>query len=899
MFKKVVSSIFGTSNDRVVKQYLKIAEQINSYESDLQSLTDDQLKEKTGEFREKIKQGESLDNILPEAFAVVREASVRTIGLRHFDVQLVGGIALHNGKISEMKTGEGKTLVATLPTYLNALTGKGVHVITVNDYLAQRDSESMGKIFSFLGLSVGCIISGMDDEVRKETYNCDITYGTNNEFAFDYLRDNLKYYQERMVQRPFNYVIVDEVDSILIDEARTPLIISGPTNDNSALYTQVNKLIPSLVEDDYEIDEKSKSVNLTDKGHESVEELLVKHQLIEADTGLYDIENIIIIHHVNQALKAHKTFKRDVDYIVKDKKVMIIDEFTGRIMEGRRYSEGLHQAIEAKEGVAIENENQTLASVTFQNFFRMYPKIAGMTGTAMTEAGEFADIYGLDVLSIPTNVPVARLDEDDEIYLTAEEKYTAIINEIKAANEIGQPILVGTTSIERSEFISSLLKKHKIKHSVLNARYHDQEARIIAQAGSFGAVTIATNMAGRGTDIKLGGNADIMIDEALANAPANKLESIKSDVLVKALENKEKVEAAGGLYVLGTERHEARRIDNQLRGRAGRQGDAGKTKFYISMEDDLMRIFGSEKIKSLLSKLGLKDGESIKHPWISKSIEKAQQKVEGRNYEVRKNLLKFDDVMNEQRKVIYEQRKFIMSADDLTTFAHNIIDESVENVVSTYIPKNALPENWDIESLVKTSTSQFNIHMDDSIVKNDGVTDIEIAHHIMGESKKLLQEKIDKFSAETMLQAMKQVLLITLDALWKDHLHTLDNLRTGIGLRAYAQRDPLNEYKMEAFSLFQAMMQEFSDLSVQRILHLEVAHDVKQMDEASRRTFETRNDPAHVLEKNSGVKIKELTKVVPPEERDPNDPGTWGKLSRNEPCPCGSGKKYKHCHGKF
>ncbi len=903
MIKTLFTKVFGTSNDRIVKSIGTLVNEINKLEADFEKLSDKELTAKTQEFKTRLAAGETMEDLLVETFATVREAFKRVLSMRLFDVQLIGGVVLHRGMISEMKTGEGKTLVATLPSYLNALEGKGVHVVTTNDYLVKRDSEWMGAIHRFLGLSVGCITNNLDDEDRKAAYNCDITYGTNNEFGFDYLRDNLKYDPDRFVQRPFNYAIIDEVDSILIDEARTPLIISGPTNDNSELYIKVDKLIPKLAATDFEIDEKAKTCVLTDAGHATIEEILKDYKVISPDTGLYDLENMSVVHHINQALRAHKLFNLNVDYIVKDGRIMIIDEFTGRIMDGRRYSEGLHQALEAKEGVTIQNENQTLASVTFQNYFRMYPKLSGMTGTAMTEANEFNDIYKLEVVSIPTNAPVKRKDFDDEIYLSAENKYDAILKEIQTSHSIGQPILVGTTSIEKSELISSLLKKAKIKHNVLNARYHEQEAMIIAQAGSFGAVTIATNMAGRGTDIKLGGNPEMMLKEKMAQSKLSDaaITQAKKDIEAEVAANKTKVLDAGGLYVLGTERHESRRIDNQLRGRSGRQGDPGKTKFYLSMEDDLMRIFGSDKIKGLLTKLGLKEGESIIHPWISKSIEKAQQKVEARNYEIRKSLLRFDDVMNEQRKVIYEQRRYIMTTADLSDFAKEMIEEISAYIVHVNIPANSLPEEWNLEALAKDAYHICATRIDpEAILKTDGITEAEITDIILKNALEVFTQKQKLYGAEVFEDALKHVLIMTLDTLWKDHLYLLDHLRTGIGLRAYAQKDPLNEYKMEAFNLFKHMMDEFTNLSVQRLLHIQISHDIKELNE--RKNFiETRSDPAIAgLQADSDYSIPNLrvaATVVAPKDRDPKEPTTWGKVSRNEVCPCGSGKKYKHCHG--
>lgn len=909
MIARIFKRMFGTTNDRVVKSLQPTIDKINQLEFLYAGFSNEELREQTNEFRKLINAGKSLDEILPDAFAVVREASKRVLGMRHFDVQLVGGIVLHRGMVAEMKTGEGKTLVASLPVYLNALSGKGVHVVTVNDYLVKRDAEWMGKIYTFLGLTVGCITHDIDEATRKAAYDADVTYGTNNEFGFDYLRDNLKYNTEQMSQRAFNYAIVDEVDSILIDEARTPLIISGPTEDNSELYIKINGIIPKLDKKDYEVDEKSKAVLLTEKGNHTVEELLKVNGIIAQESGFYDYDNMLVVHHVNQALRAHKNYQCDVDYIIKDGRVLIIDEFTGRIMEGRRYSEGLHQALEAKEGVPIQNENQTLASITFQNYFRMYPKLAGMTGTAMTEAAEFEDIYKLQVISIPTNIPVQRKDEDDEIYLTAREKYNAIVEEIKEVHNVGQPILVGTVSIEKSEYLSSLLKKQKIRHNVLNARYHEQEAEIIAQAGAVGAVTIATNMAGRGTDIKLGGNADLLLKQKLksmGNPSEGEVEKVSLETIEQVEEDKKKVIELGGLFVLGTERHEARRIDNQLRGRSGRQGDPGRTKFYLSLEDDLMRIFGSEKIKGLLSRLGLKDGEAIVHPWVSRSLEKAQQKVESRNYEVRKSLLRFDDVMNEQRKVIYEQRRFIMTESYLRTTLEEGAFEICREYVTRYIPENSLSEEWDIAGLHKELQRVFNLNIDiKELSSKEGIADEEIFEYVREQIKDHIESKYQKYGEQVMNLAIRQVMLLTLDQLWKEHLHTLDHLRTGIGLRAYAQKDPLNEYKMEAFNMFKGLLDQVAELVVQRVSHLEIAHQIDPLSDKSKKQkmYESREQPLQSITANQGVQaiegvVRPARSKVTVEKRVANDASSWGKVSRNEPCPCGSGRKYKHCHGQ-
>lgn len=899
MFSSLTKKLFGSANDRIIRSLQPIVDSINKLEERISSLSDEALRAKTQEFRTRLKQDKTtLDDILPEAFAVVREASKRLLGQRHFDVQLIGGIAMHRGMIAEMRTGEGKTLSATLPVYLNAITGHGVHVVTINDYLVKRDAEWMGSIYRFLGLTVGCIYGDLPENLRKEAYAADITYGTNNEFGFDYLRDNLKYTLESMVQRKFHYAIVDEVDSILIDEARTPLIISGPTEDNSELYSVIDKLVAQLVADDYEVDEKNKSAILTDKGHDSVENLLRQGKVIADGSSLYDVENILIIHHVNQALKAQQLFKADVDYMVKDGKVMIIDEFTGRIMDGRRYSDGLHQALEAKERVRIHNENQTLASITFQNYFRMYPKLAGMTGTAMTEANELMDIYRLEVLAIPTNIPVQRVDQEDIVYRTAKEKYQAIVEEIVRLHGAGQPVLVGTASIEKSEHVSDLLKKKKIKHTVLNARYHEQEADIIAQAGRLNAVTIATNMAGRGTDIMLGGNPDVMLRDAIKSNPKEDPKTVETKIAKLCAEERTKVQELGGLFILGTERHESRRIDNQLRGRSGRQGDRGITQFYLSMDDDLMRIFGSEKISSLLATLGLKEGEAITHPWVSKSLAKAQQKVEARNYDMRKNLLKYDDVMNDQRQVIYEERISFMMQDDLTSYIHQLMEQVNHDLIAESMPKKSLPEQWDLEALRQGIYFTYDLDIDlDKELLQTGLAHQEAVDKINQITQQHLEARRDRFNPQEIKQAERNIILITQDHLWKDHLHALDHLRTGINLRAYAQKDPLNEYKMEAFHMFKAMLEEFYQVSLQRIFRLEISGVSNEaVPTLNKRMVETRIDPA-ANEASKGELVQR--KIVPTAERDPKDPSTWGKVMRNELCPCGSGKKYKSCHGAF
>ena len=898
MLGALAQRLFGTANERILKSFQNTVEAINALEPDLEALSDDDLRARTPALRERIAAGETLDDVLVDAFATVREAAKRTLGQRHFDVQLMGGIVLHQGKIAEMKTGEGKTLVATLAVFLNTLGGNGVHVVTVNDYLAKRDAEWMGQIYKFLGLEAGCIVHGLSDDERRAQYAADVTYGTNNEFGFDYLRDNMKFTRESMVQRGFNFAIVDEVDSILVDEARTPLIISGPTEENTELYVRIDKLIPRLGEDDYEKDEKVRTVTLTETGGDSIERLLNGAGLLNTD-NLYDIENVSIVHHVNQALRAHKLFERDTDYIVKDDKVVIIDEFTGRMMEGRRYSDGLHQALEAKESVAIQNENQTLASITFQNYFRLYPKLAGMTGTAVTEAGEFADIYKLDVVEIPTDLPCIRDDSDDEVYRTAKEKLDAVVDLIAERNKAGQPLLVGTVSIDKSERLSKLLKKRKIKHNVLNARYHEQEAFIIAQAGHFSAVTIATNMAGRGTDIQLGGHFDMRVAAELAGIDdeaerARRIAAIRADIEA----DKKRVIDAGGLFVLGTERHESRRIDNQLRGRSGRQGDPGCSKFFLSLEDDLMRIFGSDRMDGMLRKLGLEEGEAIVHTWINKAIAKAQGKVEDRNFEIRKNLLKFDDVMNDQRKQIYQERIDLMEspdvAEDVTAMRHSVIDD----LVARFVPEKAYPEQWEVDAL-RTEALRV-LGLDIAVAdwaKEEGIADAEIHQRIVEASDAKMTEKESRYGPELMRMAEKSLLLQLLDQHWKDHLLTLDHLRQGIGLRAYGQRDPLNEYKREAFDLFGRLLTNLRTTVTMVLSHLElrIAPEESDLAPPPRRRRDRRAAPGN----------GEDSSPFPPPGVSPGRLGPptlgaslWGKVGRNKPCPCGSGKKYKHCHGK-
>jgi len=898
MFGALARKLFGSANDRVIKGMQKTVDQINALEDEIAKLTDAELTGQTVKFRARLEAGETLDDLLPEAFATVREASKRELGMRPFDVQLIGGITLHQGRISEMKTGEGKTLVATLPTYLNALTGKGVHVVTVNDYLAKRDSDWMGRLFGRLGMTTGVIMHGLNDEERKAAYACDVTYATNNELGFDYLRDNMKFRLEDIAQRPFNYAIVDEVDSILVDEARTPLIISGPAEDSSELYKAIDVLIPRLKDEDYEKDEKQRTVALTETGQDHIDEILREVGMLKTG-ALYDVSNVNLVHHVNQALKAHKLFTRDIDYIVKDNKLVIIDEFTGRMMEGRRYSEGLHQALEAKEHVDIQMENQTLASITFQNYFRMYPKLGGMTGTAMTEAAEFAEIYNLEVLEIPTNVDVKRKDHDDEIYRTAREKYAAIVELVKECRERGQPLLVGTVSIEKSELLSEELKKAGIPHNVLNARHHEQEAYIISQAGHLGAVTIATNMAGRGTDIKLGGNVEMRVKMDLADVTdpderAKRIAAIEAEIE----ESKQKVLEAGGLYVIGTERHESRRIDNQLRGRSGRQGDPGASKFFLSLEDDLMRIFATDRLDGMLQKLGLKDGEPIIHPWVSKALEKAQQKVEARNFEIRKNLLKFDNVMNDQRKVIYEQRREIMQTDDASVTIADMRHDVIHNQVTTCIPPNAYAEKWDVDTLHTELLRLTNLDLPiQEWAKEEGIADEEILERVLKAADEKMAGKEAEYGAQIMRLAEKSILLQILDQQWKDHLLSLDHLRQGIGLRSYAQRDPLNEYKREAFSLFEDMLYRLRETTTSTLCHMMLQMQAPDAafgggENNVPQGLDFQPDPALLDQRDANGLVNFQGTII-----DPTNPTTWSGLSRNAACPCGSGKKYKHCHG--
>jgi len=906
MFSAIAKSLFGSANDRYLNGLQKDVDAINGLEPELEKLSDDELKARTTAFRQRLEAGESVDDIMVEAFATVREASKRTLGLRHFDVQMLGGIVLHRGQIAEMKTGEGKTLVSTLAVYLNALSGGGVHVVTVNDYLASRDADWMRPVYDFLGLTVGVIKHGLDDDERRAAYGCDITYATNNELGFDYLRDNMKFSLDDMVQRPFNYAIVDEVDSILIDEARTPLIISGATEDNSDLYVSVDKLLKNVTPDDFEKDEKARSVTFTEAGMEKLEEMMREQGLLD-DGSLYDINNIALVHHANSALRAHILFQRDTDYIVKDGKVVIIDEFTGRMMEGRRYSEGLHQALEAKEGVEIQNENQTLASITFQNYFRLYPKLAGMTGTAMTEAGEFHQIYGLEVIEIPTNVPCIRKDEDDIVFRTGNEKFEAILDLIEDCHKKQQPVLVGTVSIEKSEDLSARLKKRKIEHNVLNARFHDQEAQIIAQAGRPGGVTIATNMAGRGTDIQLGGNVDMRaLNEIKAEPGSPEYEAHYKQIADEIAADREIVKQAGGLYVIATERHESRRIDNQLRGRSGRQGDPGASSFFLSLEDDLMRIFGSERIDSMLQKLGLQEGEAIVHPWVNKALEKAQQKVEERNFEIRKNLLKFDDVMNDQRKVIYEQRKELMAAEDVSEDVADMRHQVIDDMVALTMPEKAYAEQWAMDTLHEEVLRVFGLDLPvQEWAKEEGIADAEIRDRLIQAVDGQSAAKAANAGPEIFRSVEKAVLLQLLDQLWKDHLLTLDHLRHGIGLRAYGQRDPLNEYKQEAFALFEEMLVGLRERTTMMLAHVELSMDFSEEEYLAARAGsegEAHHDSPEYLggEGDAGEDTATMTVVnrQSAPEVDPNDPATWGKVPRNAPCPCGSGNKYKHCHGK-
>jgi preprotein translocase subunit SecA len=933
MIAALARKLFGSANDRRIKSYQPRVAAINALEKELEALSDEALRARTGDFRKQLAEGKELDDILVPAFATVREAAKRTLGQRHFDVQLIGGMVLHEGKISEMKTGEGKTLVATLPVYLNALAGRGVHVVTVNDYLATRDAEWMGQIYKFLGMTVGTIVHGLEDEERKASYACDITYGTNNEYGFDYLRDNMKYRLEDMVQRGHVFAIVDEVDSILIDEARTPLIISGAIEDRSDFYNTIDAYIPKLDKADYEVDEKQRTVALTEVGMEKMEQMLREAGLLKSDS-LYDIDNVTTVHHINQALRAHKLFQRDKDYIVRNGEVVIIDEFTGRMMPGRRYSEGLHQALEAKEHQPIQPENQTLASITFQNYFRMYEKLAGMTGTALTEADEFADIYKLEVLEIPTNVPVARIDEDDEVYRTAAEKYRAIIAELKECKQRGQPVLVGTTSIEKSEQLAELLRKEGWEQhdftdpnafaalydgdqgtrqekvfAVLNARYHEQEAYIVAQAGVPGAITIATNMAGRGTDIQLGGNADMRIKQELSGIDDPAAHEAKADAIrAQVARLKETALKAGGLFVLATERHESRRIDNQLRGRSGRQGDPGRSKFFLSLEDDLMRIFGSDKLDGMLTKLGLKENEAIVHPWINRALAKAQQKVEARNFDMRKQILKYDDVMNDQRKVVFEQRIDLMKDEQVTETVNDMRHTVVDELVARHVPENAYPEQWDMAGLKEEVTRILGLELPvDEWAREEGIAEEELRTRIERRADEHMASKVAHWGPDVIRYVEKSILLQTLDHLWREHLLMLEHLRQVIGLRGYGQRDPLNEYKSEAFNLFEAMIQKLRENVTAQLMRVEIVQAPSAEDQENLPYMEAHKIDPFSGEDEMGYADAALAASAqngwgapePAPLRNPKDPTTWGKVGRNEQCPCGSGKKFKHCHGRY
>ena len=893
----IAKKVFGTPNDRMIKATRPLVAQINALEPEFEKLSDAEIKTRTEELGKRAEAGESLDDLLPEAFANCREAARRTLGLRAFDTQLLGGIFLHQGNIAEQKTGEGKTLTATFAAYLNGLTHKGVHIVTVNEYLAQRDAEWMGKVFAALGLTTGVAYSGMAEDRKRAAYACDITYATNNELGFDYLRDNMKSSLAEMLQRGHNFAVVDEVDSILIDEARTPLIISGPSQDRSELYQIIDALIPSLTEEHYELDEKTRNVTFTDDGNEFLEEQLRARDLIEEGMTLYDPESTTIVHHVNQGLRAHKLFQRDKDYIVRDGSVTLIDEFTGRMMPGRRLSDGLHQAIEAKEGVAIQPENVTLASVTFQNYFRLYDKLAGMTGTALTEAEEFATIYGLGVVEVPTNVPIARIDEDDAVYRTAREKYEAMIEKVKEANAKGQPCLVGTTSIEKSEQLSEMLKRAGIEHNVLNARQHEQEAQIIADAGKFGAVTIATNMAGRGTDIQLGGNVELKVLEALDADPEADPKAIRAQIEAEHADEKHKVLEAGGLYVLASERHESRRIDNQLRGRSGRQGDPGRTSFFLSLEDDLMRIFGSERLEKVLTTLGLKEGEAIVHPWVNKSLERAQAKVEGRNFDIRKQLLKFDDVMNEQRKVIFGQRRDIMEAQDLNEIVTDMREQVIDDLIDTYMPPKTYADQWDTQGFYAAVIEQLNV--DVPVIawcEEDGVDDEVIRERLMEATDKLMAQKAEAFGEENMRNIEKQLLLQAIDTKWRDHLLTLEHLRSVVGFRSYAQRDPLNEYKNEAFQLFETMLDSLRQEVTQKLGQIQPMSD-EQRREMMQEMAARQAAMQSAATEGADAASEQAESAAP--GFDENDPSTWGNPGRNDACPCGSGKKFKHCHGQI
>lgn len=910
MFGGLAKSLFGSSNDRYVRSLNPILARIAGFEPALKALSDEELSAQTVKFRERLANGEKLDAILPEAFATVREAGVRVLGMRHFDVQMIGGIVLHRGEIAEMRTGEGKTLVATLATYLNALPGNGVHVITVNDYLARRDAEWMGQIYRFLGLTVGVIVPNLADHQRREAYASDITYGTNNEFGFDYLRDNMKYDRASMVQRPFAMAIVDEVDSVLIDEARTPLIISGPTDDKSELYIGVDAVVKQLASDLYEKDEKQKSVVLTEEGIEAAERALEAAGLLKG-SNLYDFENTQVVHHLNQALRANTMYKRDIDYIVKDGKVVIIDEFTGRMMDGRRWSDGLHQAVEAKEGVTIEPENQTLASITFQNYFRMYPKLAGMTGTAATEAPEFFDIYKMNVVSIPTNVPVKRIDQDDEFYKTMQDKFIAIARTIREHAAKGQPVLVGTVSIEKSELLSEYLTKEGVDHSVLNARFHEQEAHIVAQAGRLGAVTIATNMAGRGTDIQLGGNLEFRVEAELAEMPDGpERDAAVAQIKAEIAAEKQRVLDAGGLFVLGTERHESRRIDNQLRGRSGRQGDPGLSRFYLSLDDDLLRIFGPDTLFAKMMRNNIADGEAIGSKWLTKAIETAQKKVEARNYDIRKQVVEYDDVMNDQRKVIYEQRADIMDADTVGDVVEDMRAETVNDLVGQACPPETYPEQWDIEGLKARVQEMLGVEapIEEWIAAQDGIEPEDVENRIRDLASARVTAKSDQLDPETWTSIEKSILLQNLDHHWKEHLAMLDALRQVVHLRAYAQKTPINEYKQEAFAMFERMLVAIREDVTRTLAWAEFQFQAPPELPELPDFLTTHIDPLTGLDNSgdwdagsAGLISNELPQLQIPRpggEALGDDPASWeGRVNRNSPCPCGSGRKYKQCHG--
>ncbi|WJY22559.1 preprotein translocase subunit SecA [Fontisubflavum oceani] len=895
----IAKKVFGTPNDRKVKSVRPVIEKINALEPEFEKLSDTDIVAKTAELRNRAQNGEALDDLLPEAFANCREAARRALGLRAFDTQLIGGLFLHQGNIAEMKTGEGKTLVATFPAYLNALTGKGVHIVTVNDYLAKRDADWMGKVYTALGLSTGVVYPRQPDEEKRAAYAADITYATNNELGFDYLRDNMRASLADMAQRGHNFAIVDEVDSILIDEARTPLIISGPSEDRSELYVTIDKLIPGIEEDHYTFDEKTRGVTFTDEGNDFLEERLHAEEILPEGQSLYDPESTTIVHHVTNALRAHKAFQKDKDYIVRNGEVVLVDEFTGRMMPGRRLSDGLHQAIEAKEGANIQPENITMASVTFQNYFRLYGKLAGMTGTAATEAEEFASIYGLGVVEIPTNRPIARLDEDDQVYRTGEEKYAAIVEQIREAHEKGQPVLVGTTSIEKSEMLGQLLTQAKLPHNILNARQHEQEAQIVADAGKLGAITIATNMAGRGTDIKLGGNVEFKVMEAIAADPEANPDEVRAKIEAEHEADEEAVKAAGGLYVLATERHESRRIDNQLRGRSGRQGDPGRSSFFLSLEDDLMRIFGSDRLDKMLSTLGMKEGEAIVHPWVNKSLEKAQAKVEGRNFDIRKQLLKFDDVMNDQRKAIFGQRMEIMGAEEIGEVTRDMRHQVIDDLVHIHMPPKSYADQWDTEGLQEEVRAKLGV--DAPVAEwadEEGVDDEDIRERLERSADEYMASKAVQFGPEQMRNIEKQVLLQTIDGKWREHLLTLEHLRSVVGFRGYAQRDPLNEYKTESFQLFEGMLDSLRADVTERLAKIQPLTPEQQ--EQLIKQLQAQQQAQQQAATQATEAAAGASEAAPAANGFvEDDPSTWGNPGRNDPCPCGSGKKFKHCHGRL